>query len=255
MSDAVTPLDQVRVLVTGGTSGLGRAMVEALVDAGAHVVLTGRDATRARSIAHEVGATAHGIAMDVRDPDAVEAGVGLADEMLGGLDVLVANAGIGMRTVNPRFLTDPSPFWTVTPEGFEDVVATKVRGTFLVARAVVPRMLAAGSGRVVVVSMNEETMVRRGFTPYGPAGAGVEALARVMVADLADSPVRVNILLPGGATATGMIPEEASEDVRRRLLDPSIMGPPIVWLAAPGTDVHGERVVATEFVARGPAPR
>ncbi len=254
MSDRSTPLDEVRVLVTGGTSGLGRAMAEALVHAGAHVVLTGRDESRAQSVAREIGSAARGIAMDVRDPEAVDAGVALAHEMLRGIDVLVANAGIGMRTVNPRFLTDPSPFWSVTPEGFEDVVATKVRGTFLAARAVVPRMLAAGSGRIVVVSMNEETMVRRGFIPYGPAGAGVEALARVMVADLADSPVRVNLLLPGGATATGMIPEGVSDEVRHRLLDPSIMGPPIVWLAAPGTDVHGERVVATEFAARGPLP-
>ncbi len=54
--------------------------------------------------------------------------------------------------------------------------------------------------------MNEQTMTRRGFVPYGPAGAGVEALARVMAADLADTPVTVNILLPGGATATGWFP-------------------------------------------------
>jgi NAD(P)-dependent dehydrogenase (short-subunit alcohol dehydrogenase family) len=66
----------------------------------------------------------------------------------------------------------------------------------------------AGGGRLVAISMNEATMVRAGFVPYGPAGAGVEAVARVMAADLAGSTLTVNILLPGGATATGMVPDD-----------------------------------------------
>ncbi len=172
-------------------------------------------------------------------------------ERFGGLDLLVNNAGIGMRTVNPRFLTDPQPFWEVSPRGFRDVMETKFTGVFLVARAVVPRMLAAGGGRVVNISMNTETMTRRGFVPYGPSGAGVEALSRVMAADLAGSPVTVNLLLPGGATATGMVPEEVSPQTRARLLDPEIMGPPIVWLAsAEALGVHDQRIVATEFQDR-----
>lgn len=169
-------------------------------------------------------------------------------ERFGGLDVLVNNAGIGMRTVNPAFLTDPHRFWEVPPGGFRDVMETKVTGVFLVARAIVPRMLAAGAGRVINISMNTETMTRQGFVPYGPAGAGVEALSRIMAADLAGSPVTVNLLLPGGATATGMVPDEISAQMRARLLDPEIMGPPIVWLASAGArGVHDQRIIATEF--------
>jgi NAD(P)-dependent dehydrogenase (short-subunit alcohol dehydrogenase family) len=169
-------------------------------------------------------------------------------ELLGGIDVLVNNAGIGMRTVNPAFLTDPQPFLHVSPDGFRDVLETKVTGTFLVTRTVVPRMLAAAGGRIVVISMSEQTMTRQGFVPYGPAGAAVEALARVMAADLEGTAVTLNILLPGGATATGMIPDEIPTDRRAALLDPMIMGPPIVWLASDEADgVHGERVVAVEF--------
>ncbi len=172
-------------------------------------------------------------------------------DLLGGLDVLVNNAGIGMRTVNPRFLTDPQPFWAVTPDGFRDVVDTKVTGTFLVAREVAPRMVAAGSGRIVNISMSEQTMTRRGFVPYGPSGAAVEALSRVMAADLANTPVTVNLLLPGGATATGMVPEDTPPEVRERLLDPAVMGPPIVWLAsARAAGVHDQRIVATDFTDR-----
>lgn len=97
--------------------------------------------------------------------------------------------------------------------------------------------------------MNEDTMVRRGFVPYGPAGTGVEALSRIMAADLAGTAVTVNTLVPGGrGTRTGMVPDDVPNDVRARLLDPSVMGPPIVWLASPeAAGVHGRRIVANEF--------
>jgi NAD(P)-dependent dehydrogenase (short-subunit alcohol dehydrogenase family) len=246
MPENTPDLQSTRVLVTGGTSGLGRAMATALSSAGARVALTSRDASRARAIAGEIGAI--GVELDVRDERSVRAGIDAAYNELGGLDVLVCNAGIGMLTVNPRFMTDPQSFWDVPPDGFRDVIETKITGSFLVARDVAPRMLDAGEGRIVIISMNEQTMTRRGFVPYGPAGAGVEALARVMAADLADTSVTVNILLPGGATATGMMPDDVSPDVRERLLDPAIMGPPIVWLCSEdASGVRDQRIVATDF--------
>jgi gluconate 5-dehydrogenase len=244
----MTDLSGTRALVTGGTTGLGLAMVTALAEAGASTALTSRDGARAKNVAGALGPRSVGIELDVRSETSVTAALQEAYARLGGVDLLVNNAGIGMRTVNPRFLTDPQPFWEVAPGGFRDVVETKMTGSFLVARAIVPRMLAAGGGRIVWISMNEQTMTRRGFVPYGPSGAGVEALARVAAADLADTAVRVNILLPGGATSTGMIPEDTPPDVRSRLLDPAIMGPPVVWLAsAAAADVHDERILATEF--------
>jgi NAD(P)-dependent dehydrogenase (short-subunit alcohol dehydrogenase family) len=241
-------LEDTRVLVTGGTSGLGRAMAQALAQAGALVAVTSRDRGRAQATAAELGGGALGIELDVRDAGSVAAAIDSVYGMLGSLDLLVNNAGIGMRTISPRFMTETQSFWEVPPAGFRDVLETKVTGTFLVARAVVPRMLGAGGGRVITISMNEQTMTRRGFIPYGPSGAAVEALARVMAADLADTPVNANILLPGGATATGMLPDEVPDELRTNLLDPAIMGPPIVWLASPGAaDVHDERIVARDF--------
>jgi gluconate 5-dehydrogenase len=253
--------DGVRVLITGGTSGLGRAMAAALLDAGASVAITGRDGDRAQLVARELGDDCLGVGMDVRDDDAITRGVDHVVGEFGGLDVLVNNAGIGMRTVNPRFLTDPQPFWEVPPDGFRDLVATNLTGYFLVARDVVPRFLTAGRGRVVTISMNHSTMNRKGFVPYGPARSGAEAMARIMAADLGGSGVTANILLPGGATASGMIPDDFPPERRAQLLDPQIMGPPIRWLCSPqAAGVHDERFVATEFAdwvgrRRGRRPR
>lgn len=191
-----------------------------------------------------------GFGLDVRDEASVAALVDGASERLGGIDMLVNNAGIGMRTVNPKFLTDRQPFWEVPPEGFRAVFETKATGTFLVTRAVVPMMLERGSGRIVNISMSESTMTRAGFVPYGPSGAAVEALSRIMAADLDGSGVTVNMLLPGGATATGMVPDEVPAELRARLLDPAVMGPPIVWLASRDTEgVHNQRIIAKEFNA------
>lgn len=248
-ADAMTPLNGIRVLITGATSGLGAAMATALAAAGARVLVTGRNEERAAAVARALRPGAVSSALDVRNEHSVAACVARATEAWGGIDMLVNNAGIGMRTVNPRFLTEPQPFWEVTPAGFRDVMETKVVGCFLMARAIVPMMLQQGGGRVVNISMNEETMIRRGFVPYGPAGAGVEALSRVMAADLAETSVTVNMLLPGGrGTDTGMVPDDVPANVRARLLDPAVMGPPIVWLASDrAAGVHDRRIVANEF--------
>ena len=96
----------MRVLVTGGTSGLGLAMASALATSGAMVALTGRSGQQASSVAAELPG-AVGIEMDVRDESSVVRAVDQTWSRLGGIDMLVNNAGIGMRTVNPRFMTQP----------------------------------------------------------------------------------------------------------------------------------------------------
>ncbi len=242
-----TELDGVRALVTGGTSGLGLVMATALAAAGATVVITSRSAARAEAAAaHHPGLA--GVVADAADQASVARAVRETWSRLGGIDLLVNNAGLGMRTVNPRFMVEPRGFWAVPPDKFRAVVDANLTGYFLMAREVTPRMLAAGAGRIVNVSVNEATMTRRGFVPYGPSRAGSEALSRVMAADLAGTPVTVNILLPGGATETGMLPPAADRPAQFTPIDPAVMGPPIVWLAsAAARGVHNERIVATEF--------
>jgi len=236
----------MRVLLTGGTSGLGLAMAAALAGAGATVALTGRSAERASAVAAELPG-ALGIELDVRDERSVARAVDEAWSRLGGLDMLVNNAGLGMRTVNPHFMTHAAPFWEVPVDGFRAVIETNLTGYFLVAREVTLRLLAAGGGRIVNVTVSQSTMTRAGFVPYGPSRAGSEALSRIMAADLRDTGVTVNLLLPGGATATGMLPD-AAVPAGQAVLEPAIMGPPIVWLASDeAAGVHDERLVARDF--------
>ena len=237
----------LKVLVTGGTSGLGLAMASALAAAGATVALTGRSAARASAVAAELPG-AVGIELDVREESSVARAVGQAWSRLGAIDMVVNNAGIGMRTVNPRFMTHPQGFWEVPASGFRAVIETNLTGYFLVAREVTPRMLAAGGGRIVNISVSHSTMHRAGFVPYGPSRAGSEALSRIMAADLRDTGVTVNLLLPGGATVTGMLPPGAMPPEGQRFLEPAVMGPPIVWLASDeAAGLHDERIIAAEF--------
>jgi NAD(P)-dependent dehydrogenase (short-subunit alcohol dehydrogenase family) len=164
---AAPDLEGVRTLVTGGTGGLGFAMSRALAAAGAHVILTGRTEEHVQDAAAWTANDTHvtGMVMDVRDEQSVSVGVNQTLERLGGIDLLVNNAGLGMRSVNPEVMTQPMGFWQVTPDGFSDLLATNVLGYFLVARAVVPHMLQAGCGKIVNISVNEATMRRKGLTP------------------------------------------------------------------------------------------
>src|SRR5438270_8342243 len=108
--DGLRGLAARAVLITGAVSGLGLAMAGALAEAGAAVAVTGRSGERAREIATGLP-NAMGMELDVRDESSVARAVDEAWTELGGIDMLVNNAGIGMRTVNPRFLEERQPFW------------------------------------------------------------------------------------------------------------------------------------------------
>ena len=116
-------LRNIHALVTGASSGLGFSMAEALLQAGATVALASRVGTKLDQAVEKLkreGYPAVGIPLDVRSEQSVNNAVEWVKREWGKLDVLVNNAGIGMRTVNPRFLVEPQPFFKVTPEGFRD---------------------------------------------------------------------------------------------------------------------------------------
>ncbi|ADF40450.1 gluconate 5-dehydrogenase [Priestia megaterium DSM 319] len=246
-------LRNIHALVTGASSGLGFSMAEALLQAGATVALASRGGTKLDQAVEKLkreGYPAVGIPLDVRSEQSVNHAVEWVKREWGKLDVLINNAGIGMRTVNPRFLVEPQPFFKVTPEGFRDLIDINLTGYFLVARGFAPLMMEQGHGRMINISMNHETMKRKGFVPYGPSRAATESLSYIMAEDLKEYGIMVNMLLPGGATTTGMIPDEVRKEIESKfqLLDPMVMAEPIVFLASAAAEgITGERVVATDF--------
>jgi NAD(P)-dependent dehydrogenase (short-subunit alcohol dehydrogenase family) len=234
-------------IVTGGGRGLGRSIALAYAQAGADVVISAaRNADEAEAVA-ELGSSLPGsiraVQADVTVAGDVERLVARALDISGRIDVLVNNAARGMRFVNPRFMTDPQPFWEADPEAWALVIETNVVGVFLMSRAVVPHMLAAGGGSIINVTINHSTMVRRGFSPYGPSKAALEAMTSVWAAELEGTGVHINLLAPGGATNTGMIPDSVPEGVE--LLDPDIIAPAALHLALAQTS--GARILATEW--------
>lgn len=252
-----TPLSLagIKALITGASSGLGLAMAKALAQAGATVLITARDAAKLAEAQAQLQAehlAVQTLVLDVRDEAAIAEAAQWVRTHWDGLDVLVNNAGIGMRTVNPDFLTRPQPFYEVSAAGFRDLLDTNLTGYFLVAKAFVPLFLAQGRGKIVNISMNHETMRRQGFIPYGPSRAGAESLSLIMAEDLRAAHIDVNMLLPGGATDTGMIPTAAKAELAGKfpLLSPDILAEPIVFLASDAsTGLTGQRLVATEFAA------
>jgi NAD(P)-dependent dehydrogenase (short-subunit alcohol dehydrogenase family) len=252
--DEEQPLLGRVAIVTGGGRGLGRAMTLGLAKAGATVMTTaGRERQEVEDVATEA---ANAVAPDRVIPVVADATkeddcariVGAALARFGRLDILVNNAGRGMKYVSENFMTEPTRFWETPPDVWRLVIDTNVVGPFLMARAAAPAMLAAKWGRIINISMNAETMRRRGFSPYGPSKAALESETIIWAQDLAGTGVTVNALLPGGATLTGMIPANFPNHLRSTLLDPAIMVPPLLWLASTKSDgVTGKRFTAAKW--------
>ncbi len=235
-------------IVTGGGRGIGRAIATAFAQEGAKVtVVAARQEAEIEEVASRIGGTA--LAADVSKPADVQRLVETVISRFGEIDILVNNAARGMRFINEDFMTTPKPFWETDPDAWRMVIDTNVSGVFLLTRAVVPHMLWRGWGRIINISINRETMERKGFTPYGPSKAALESMSMIWAQELAGTGITLNMLLPGGATNTGMIPESLPESKRRELIDPVVMGPPAVYLASDEAgDINGQRIVAKEWM-------
>ncbi|OLT49963.1 SDR family oxidoreductase [Cellulosimicrobium sp. CUA-896] len=150
-------------LVTGASRGIGRAVAVGLAAAGLDVALLARDATRLQGVADEVAGLGDGagravvVTADVTDPDAVAAAATSVEAELGGVDLLVNNAGRVDAEV---------PLWEADPDQWWAVLETNVRGPFLLARAVVPGMLARGGGRVVDLNSGAGSHDSEGASAY-----------------------------------------------------------------------------------------
>jgi len=234
-------------IVTGGGRGIGRAIAEAFALEGAKVVVT---AARQKTEIAEVASRIDGAAFlaDVSDKDQVRRLVDTVVSDFGRIDILVNNAARGMKFVNENFMTEPKAFWTADVDAWRMVIDTNVIGVFLVTRAVVPHMLERGSGRIINISISAETTRRKGFTPYGPSKAARESMSTSWAQEVEGTGITLNLLLPGGATNTGMIPGSFPESRLKELIDPGVMGAPAVYLASDeAREVNGQRIIAVEW--------
>jgi len=244
-------------LVTGAAGGIGRALVGGLLGQGIAVAAVDRTAEGLAELEQaardrQQGASLLTIEADLAQDEAIADIVAKARARFGAIDILVNNAGVGQATVRSDNRARPIKFWEVTPEQWKLFVAVHTNAPMALSRALVHDMMARKWGRIVNVTTSLGTMLRDGSPTYGPSKAALEAFSAIMAKDLAGTGVTVNVLVPGGMTNTGMIPQEAGYD-RGELIQPEVMAPPLNWLVSDAADaVTGRRFLAIHWDPRLP---
>ena len=262
-------------IVTGGGRGLGRVMALALAGAGADVVITAmRQPQELEESVAEVAALGAGrcasMLADVSEDAACRDLARFAKTTFGPTSILINNAARGAAEQSPDYRANARPpFWETDPDALRRMLLTNVAGPWSMAAAVVPDMIAAGYGRIINVSTSRPTMLFTGGGIYGPSKVALEASTRIWARELAGTGVTVNVVLPGGASDTALIPGDVGNRARaftpgkgpvgqegfvEELLPPAIMAPPVLWLAsAESAGVTGCRFVARDWDADMPA--
>ena len=175
-----------RVLVTGGASGIGAAIVARFLEEGARVAVIDRDAAGGRALKQKHPGVADVLAADVSDAAAVARAFDELDRLLGGLDVAISNAGISVR----------HDFMDITPEEWRRVVGVDLDGVFYVAQQAARRMLAGGGGVILNMGSTSGMNGYPRYADYNAAKAGVIELTRTMALELAPT-IRVIAVCPG----------------------------------------------------------
>ena len=185
-------LTERRAVVTGGAQGIGRATVERFLDSGAIVSLWDMDATELETAAHELKGrgTIHTSVVDVSNNAQVEAATAATVAALGGIDILVANAGIA----GPNHKT-----WEYPIEDWRRVIDINLLGVYYCCRAVVPVMLQQKYGRIVNISSVAGKEGNPNASAYSASKAGVIALTKSLGKELATENIAVNCITPAAA--------------------------------------------------------
>jgi NAD(P)-dependent dehydrogenase (short-subunit alcohol dehydrogenase family) len=233
-------------IVTGGGRGLGRAFALALAEAGSDVALAARsigDIERVATEVEELGRRALAAPTDVTDAAAVERLVERVLSELGNLDILVNNSGI----------THSAPLLETSPEEWDRVVATNLRGCFLCMRAAGRHFADRRAGKVINVASNFAFMGVPNFASYCASKAAIVNLTRAAAIEWAGVGVQVNALAPGyvetDMNAAARSDEELNAKIlrqipARRMARPEELGPLVVYLASTASDfMTGETLV------------
>jgi NAD(P)-dependent dehydrogenase (short-subunit alcohol dehydrogenase family) len=228
-------LDDRVAIVTGGARGLGRAIAEALVSAGAAVAVTARDKDAANLAATELvtpgGGRSLGVSCDVTRNDSVTAMVKRVLDTFGRIDILVNNAGINLR----------GPIEVLSEDDWDTVIDTNLKGPWLCCRAVAPAMKARNWGRVINVSSMLGSISLPDRTPYASSKGGLTMLTKTLALEWAGSGINVNALCPG-PFATEINAPLMADPVKKAAMEsrvplarwgrPEELGPAAVFLAS-----------------------
>ncbi len=174
------------VIVTGGASGIGKEVAVRFVEAGAKVLINGRNADKLAAAADQIGATA--VAGDISRPGTSAKIVATAEEMFGGVDILINNAGIFA----------PKPFLEQTEAEYDAFLDTILKGKFFMAQAAAKSMLKRGGGAIVHTG-SMWALQAVGATPsaaYSAANAGVHQMVKNLAIELAGDNIRINAVAP-----------------------------------------------------------
>ena len=236
-------------IVTGAASGLGRAMTLGLLRSGFAVATVDKDGPLLKELTGAISVSADAlltITTDLTNAAAFGSIVSTTLERFAHIDVLVNNAGIGQWAVRPDHMQNPICSWEITQAQWEAFVAVNATAPIMLARTVVPHMLAAGRGRVITVTTSLGTMVRKGHLLYGASKAAAEAGMAILAADLEGTGITSNVLVPGGVTDTPLVGDYGID--RSKMLQPEIMVPPLLWLVSDAAaHVNARRFIAADW--------
>jgi NAD(P)-dependent dehydrogenase (short-subunit alcohol dehydrogenase family) len=202
----------MHAVVTGGTSGIGFAIAEAMVVSGASVMITGRDAGRLTQAVGELvksaapGGQVAGLVADVRDPAAVEGAIDRAAGMFGSIDTLINNAGIGVF----------QPVEEMSDEDWRRVIDTNLTGVFHATRAAIPHLKRANGGWIINIASLAGRNYFAGAAAYCASKAGLVAFSEAVMLELRNDNIRVSCVMPG-SVATGFSGPGQHEDVSWKL--------------------------------------
>jgi len=190
MSESIFDLSGRVAIVTGTSRGLGQYMARALAGAGADLVLTSRERTRLLPFEAEIQAMGRStlcLELDVRDLHSIQKMAASAKAHFGHIDILVNNAGCNIR----------KPALEVTWEDWNLIVETNLRGSFFVAQAVAPGMIAREYGRIINIGSVTSVAGYAGLGPYGASRGGIRQLTMSLADDWGRYGITVNCLAPG----------------------------------------------------------